>query len=171
MTDWDPIHAGIDYFLLEGQRSPGIARVAGHGPPRKWEERGGYGLSGSTLVYLGNGLAKWKTEIELWDAQDWAAWKLWRKLLPRPKPGAYANAQDFWHPFLEEHEIRSAVLLSSGFPKQVADGVWVIEHEWMQYRRPKLALQKPEGSAANAPADPVDELIGDLLGQVQELSR
>lgn len=171
MSDWDPLRYGIDYFLLEGQQSPGIARVAGFGPPPKWEERNGYGLSGSTLVYLGNGLAKWDTEIELYTVEDWAAYNAWKGLLQVSKPGAFAKAKDFWHPFLEEHEIRSAVLLKRGFPKQVADGLWVVKLEWMQYRRPKLSLQKPEGSKATEPTDPVDQYIEGLLGQVQELSQ
>lgn len=167
---WNPYDSPIDHFLLEGQRSPGIARVAGHGPPRKWEERNGYGLSGSTLVYLGNGLAKWKIEIELWTPEDWEGWHQFKRLLVPSKPGLYAKAQDIWHPFLEEHEIKSAVLLNTSFPKQVSDGVWLVENEWMQYRRPKIALQKPEGSSADEPADPVDQYIDSLVRQVEDLA-
>lgn len=171
MSNWNPLEYGIDHFLVQGQQSPGIARVAGYGPPRKWEERNGYGLSGSTLIYLGNGLAKWDTEIELYTVEDWNRWNDFKKLLIPSPPGKYDRAQDIWHPFLEEHEIRSAVLLTASFPKQVADGVWVVKHDWMQYRRPKLALAKPEGSKAQEPIDPVDQYIASLTAQVQELSR
>jgi hypothetical protein len=166
---WNPIDAPINYILLTGQKSPGIADVEGASSPRKWDERNGYGLSGSTVVFTGLGLAKFVVRLRFYTAEHWAAWAVWQPLVAKPPMGSRPRALDIWHPHLEELGIKSVVVEDVSQPKQTADGEWTVEIKFIQWRRPKLALAKPEGSQAK-PTDPYDQLIERLTTQVQELA-
>lgn len=166
---WNPLVAPVDYIKLSGERSPGLAEVYGGSSPRKWDERGGYGLSGSTLVFRGVGLAKFSVRLKLYTEEDWAAWTAWKALVDKPPLGTRARAQDIWHPLLEQIGVTSAVVEEVSQPEQGEAGEWVITIKFIEYRRPKVALAKPEGAKAT-PADPVDQVIERLANQVQELA-
>ncbi len=141
-----PLDTPVDYVLLAGQKSPGIAEILGASSPRKWDERGGYALSGATLVYKGNGLAKFTLQLRLYSVEDWAAWDAWRPLVQRPPVGARARALEIVHPFLEALEIRSVVVEDVLQPIQTGDGEWTIEVKFIEWRRPLVALSRPDGA-------------------------
>lgn len=173
----NPLATPVDYILLAGQRSPGVALLpGGASSPRKWDERKGYGTSGSTIVFTGEGLAKFSVKIQLVTRDDWAAWDAWAPLVKRSPKGDKPKATDIWHPILEEHGIASVVVEDLVGPTQVLDGTaWEWELKFIQYRAPKPALAKPQGSAGTStqaaqPKSPTDQLIADLTGQVQELA-
>jgi hypothetical protein len=170
MTYWDPLSAPIDYLLVAGSRSPGIAEIVGAVSPRKWDERAGYGLSGSTLVFKGVGLVTFTIKLRLYTEYDWVSWRAWRTIVEKPPLGTRAKAVSVWHPFLEELGVTAAVVNELGQPAETAPGEWTIAIKMTEFRAPKVALAKPEGAKA-APVDPYDQIITDLTKQVQELSR
>jgi hypothetical protein len=164
---WDPFTTPIDYFTVAGQNSPGIAKVTPIGSPRNWDERAGYGLSGSTLVFTGLKLAQWKVKITLVTAAEWAAYQEWRKVIAKPPPNQRAKVLDVWHPFCEMQGIKSAVVIDEITPDDVDEkGTWVAEIEFKQWRRPKIAMVKPDGAKAK-PTDPLEVTIGNLTGIVE----
>lgn len=83
---YTPITAPVDYVLLAGQRSPGIAEIQGASSPRRWEQRRGYGLSGATVVFRGTGLAQFKLLLRLTTEEQWTEWHAFRPLVQRPPP-------------------------------------------------------------------------------------
>jgi hypothetical protein len=167
---WDPLTQPVDYIKLAGQKSPGLADVYGGDSPRKWDERGGYGLSGSTLIFRGVGLAKFSVDLKLYTPEDWAAWHAWKPLVAKPPLGTRARAQDIWHPLLEQIEVSAAVVESVGQPKQTGDGEWTITVKFIEYRKPKVSLAKPDGAKAT-PADPIEtQVIQPLLNQFNALA-
>lgn len=148
----------IYYVMLGGRRTPGIATVAGNsGAPRKWDERGGYGLSGSTLVLTGKGLGKFDILLELYTPQDWADWASFRPTI-EVKPSIAGNVYDVGHPFLADYKITKCVVLDEAIPKLTDEGVGQILIPCQAFRKPKFALQKPD-SAKATPTDPVDAQI------------
>lgn len=171
----NPHETVVRYITLDGQKSPGIATITGGGPPPKWNERSGYGLSGATLVFTGLGLAEFTVSLELYELNaegksDWEEWESWSKLLAPPEPGRRAKARDVWHPFLAALKVRSCVIDGPiPIPEEVTDGVWGVQIKFKQYRRLKMNLAKPEGSTAT-PQDPVDQRIEALSKQFQELA-
>lgn len=166
---WDPITKPVDYILLSGKRSPGLAEVTGATSPRRYDERRGYGLSGATVVFRGIGLTRFTVKLRLYTEIDWADWDAWKPLIDRPPVGTRPRSLDIWHPHLEALEVKSCVVEDVAQPEQTADGEWTIELKFIQYRRPVLALAKPEGSKA-APVDPVDQRIEQLTKQFQDLA-
>lgn len=155
---WNPITSPVDYYLLEGKKSPGISEVAGAGSPRKWDEVGGYGLSGSTLRFTGLGLAKFEIRTRLYTPEDFEAWKAFAVVLAKPPPKVRPRAKDIWHPFLEELGIKSVVIEDVLQPEQTGDGEWTLTGKFIQYRRPRITLAKPDGSKA-AETDPYEQEI------------
>jgi hypothetical protein len=167
----------VDYILIEGQQSPGIALLpGGASSPKKWDEKKGYGTSGSTITYTGDGLAAFEVKIQLFTAQQWdVEWPAFRDLLRKPPQGQKPKALGIWHPILEEHEITSVVVEDVVGWVAALDGSareWTVKFK--QFRKPKAAVATPGGSSTSsgkAPAkSPADQIISDLTGQVNSLA-
>jgi hypothetical protein len=165
----NPITTPVDYILLSNQRSPGLAEVSAANSPRMWDERRGFALSGSRVVFRGIGLAYPIVTLRLFSDQDWKDWHQWKPLVQRPPIGERAHAMDIWHPFLEDLGITSVVVQDVLQPRQTADGEWSIDIKFIEFRRPTLMLEIPEASEERSD-DPVDQTIERLTAQVQELA-
>lgn len=152
---WNPLTTPVDFFNLAGVRSPGYAELTGASSPRKWEERGGYGLSGATVVFRGVGLCYFTFKLKLYSEQDWADWYKFKPLVERPPFGTRAKSLDIWHPFLEQLGVTHAVIEEVSQPEQGDSGEWVITIKMIEFRRPVVALAKPVASKAT-PVDPVE---------------
>lgn len=166
---WDPLSSPVDYFLLANQKSPGIAELVGASSPRKWDERGGYGLSGSTVVFRGVGLSRFSFKIRLYTEQDWSDWFAWKPLVDRPPLGERPKALGISYPLLEQLGVTAVVVEEVSQAEQTNPGEWTITIKFIEFRKPKVALAKPEGAKAT-PADPVDVVIEQLSNQVKELA-
>jgi hypothetical protein len=170
----NPFTSPIDYIMLAGQRSPGLADLPqGASAPRKWDLRKGYGLSGGGIVYTGDDLAKFPVKIRLYTDQDWTDWDSFKTLVRKPPPNVKPKAMDIWHPILEEFEIKSVVVEDLKGPTQTGDGEWTWEIDFLQFRAPKVAIAKPTASVTKPPPPKTanEILIERLTGQVQELAR
>jgi hypothetical protein len=175
-VSWDPISSPCDYILLAGKKSPGYAEIVGASSLRKWDEREGFGLSGAFCVFKGRGLAKFSVRVRLYTVEQWAEWHEWRPLvdkLPtkRAGTGKDSGTLDIWHPLLELLDIKAVAVEEVVQPEQTDSGEWTIEIKFIEFRRPKIALAKPEGAAAAPPVDPIEELyIKPLTEQLQRLA-
>lgn len=167
---WNPLTQPVDFIKLAGHKSPGLAEVIGATSPRKWEERGGYGLSGSTVVFRGIGLCKFSVRIKLYTEQDWNDWHVWKLLVDKPPLGTRAKALDITHPLTEELGVAAVVVEEVSQPEQTNDGEWTITIKFIEFRKPKVALAKPDAAKATE-ADPIEtEIIQPLVNQLQELA-
>lgn len=172
---WDPITDPCDYILLAGKRSPGLAEVRGASSPRAWDEREGFGLSGSFSVFKGRRLAHFSVILTLTTPDDWEAWREWKPIvdkLPTRRGGAGKDTGtlDIWHPLLADLDIKAVAVAEVMQAEQVDDGVWSIEIKFLEFRHPKITLAKPEGAAAT-PVDPVEEnVIKPLLRELESLA-
>jgi hypothetical protein len=148
-----------DSVYFARQKTPGLAIVEGNsGSPRKWQEMGGYGLTGATIRFTGLGLAKFDVIITLVTKQHWADWVTFQKVLEPPRPGVYARALAIYHPLLQPLGIHQCVIEDVSIPKQTQDGVWQVLIPCRAFRRPKLTFATPEGAKAT-PTDPIDAQI------------
>ena len=156
-----------DFILLGGVKSPGLCDVSGASSPRKWEQRPGYGLSGATTVYLGNALSEFSIKFRLYGEPhtaigpdpDWQQWNVFRDaVLMKPPAGNRPQALVIWHPQLEALKIKSVGVVDVGQAYQDDKGEWTIEVKFIEFRRPRITLAKPE-SAKATPTDPYDRII------------
>src|SRR5690606_12641811 len=148
VMSWNPIDDPIDYFLLAGQKSPGVATITGLSSPRKWDEKKSHGASGASLVFGGDGPAAFSAKILLPTREDWADWHACAPLVEKTPEGANAKAMDIWQPQCEMKGIRSVVVEDVVGPAEEGDtGRWQVEIKFKQYRAPKPALAKPKGSS------------------------
>lgn len=178
MTTWNPLDEPYNYVVVGGRRTPGIASLSGLGSPRKWDQRQGYGFSGATVVYKGTWLSPFKLSIALYSARDWEGWdSFFDAVLKKPPPVTSPTslypprprALDVWHPLLERLDIRAAVVVNPHAPEQRQPGEWVAEIEMLEFRRPRLALSRPDG-AQSRPLDPVEQQIAANTRIIQELA-
>lgn len=156
--EWNPIDYPQDYVLVAGRKTPGVADVVGADSPRNWDEREGYGLSGALLVFHGLKLSHFVINIRLFTQSDWADWRKFRPLVLKPPIGKRQKALDVAHPLLEQVGIRSAVVDNLKTAQQTDNGEWTISIEMIEFRGPRVALAKPDGSQAG-PTDPYDIAI------------
>jgi hypothetical protein len=158
MTVWTPLTRPEDKIKIAKRLTPGICDIEGLGSPREWEERGGYGLSGATVVFKGKKLAHFTIKFRLYTAQDWADWDAFRPLVMRLPIGKNAKGLDIQSKLTESVGVRSIVIEDPMAPTQTGDGEWTVELKVIEFRAPTFALSKPEGSEAT-PVDPNEQQI------------
>lgn len=165
---WDPIRQPVDYVVLSGQRSPGVAELAGAASPRKWDVRKPHGGSGATVVYTGTDVSRFKLTLRLYTVQHWTDWHAWKALVTRPPAGERPRALDIRHPLLDDLGITSVVVEDLLQPRQTKDDEWTIEVHLLEYKPPVRALARPDGSdAAPTITDPVELRIQALTTRHQ----
>jgi hypothetical protein len=165
---WNPYTSPVDYVLMRGQRTPGLASVWGAGQPLKWDERAGYGYSGATLWFKGAGLSHFEVRIELRTPKDFEDWAVFMPILRAPA-GTMPKAIAIWHPFLEMMKISAVTVEDFSQPTEKDPGAYEVVIKLAQWRRPKLTLVKPEASKASVSTDPVDKYIEELTVKVDDL--
>jgi hypothetical protein len=180
-TGFDPLATPIDKVLLafdppKGQQvawqvSPGLATVQRASSPRRWDQRQGYGLSGSFPVFFGLKLAEFDILLRLYTSEDWAAWASWSSLIAKPPAGTRPKALACYHPWLADLDIGACVVTDVLQPEEIDNGGYLITIQCLQWRRPKIALSKPEAAKTNASTDPIDAKITALTAQLQELAK
>lgn len=168
-----------DKFVVLGDPSPGIClAVAGAKNPRGWDEKKATNSSGASLVYTGDGLAKFKVRLLFWLPAHLTEWAAWKRYLVSPTE-KNPNALDVEHPQLEllPVPVTSVVVDEPGAPEKQDDGTYIVEIAFRQYRKPKPATAKPAGSKSGsgtgpggANTDPADEIINDLVNEVNSLA-
>lgn len=165
-----------DFILLGGFKSPGLCDVSGASSPRKWDQAAGYGLSGATTRFLGVALSEFSIKFRLYgdphvNDPDWVQWNVFESgVLMKPPAGRYPRALSIWHPVLERLKIKSVGVVDVGQPYQSDTGEWTIEVKFIEFRRPKIALAKPDASQAT-PTDPYDVIIDSLDKQIKEAAK
>lgn len=180
-TQFDPLQTPIDKVLLaydppNGQQvawqvSPGIGRVEGAGTHQKWDQRQGYGLAGSFPIYFGDKLAEFDIVLRLYTSHDWSDWASWSALVAKPPRGTRPKALAVYHPWLAMVDIGACVVTDVMQPEEIDNGGYEITIKCLQWRKPKIALSKPDAAKTNASTDPVDAKIEALTAQVQELAK
>jgi hypothetical protein len=165
-----------DFIKLGGEKSSGLCDVSGASSPRKWDQAQGYGISGASSRFLGVLLSEFSIKFRLYGSQnppspDWEAWNAFQaKVLMKPPAGRYPKSLDIWHPELERLKIKSVGVVDVGQAYQSDNGEWTIEVKFIEFRRPKLTLAKPEASKAT-PTDPYDKVIDSLDKQIEEAAK
>ncbi|AKF06082.1 hypothetical protein [Sandaracinus amylolyticus] len=177
-----PLTEPIDYIVLAGRRSPGIATIEGADTPRDFDERRGFGVSFARLRFRGVKLARFKVLIELVTEQDWDDWHTWKDLVARPEiesdprrqsssifPRLTAPPLDIEHPILADLGITAVVIENALQPVQTDPGKWAIEIRCIEYRAPIVALEQTQG-ARDRQGDNIESQIELNSRTIAELS-
>jgi hypothetical protein len=143
-----------DWIVLgasTSSRSPGKATVRGPNRPQGWDVRKGNALSGATAVPTGAELAKFTVLIEIWEATQYAEWKVFAKTyLTRAAVivGGSPRALAIVHPMVNDppYSITEVVVEDVVALEEDRDGKYAYEIHFLEYCKPKPA----EGKAAAA---------------------
>lgn len=137
-----------DTITIEGVVSPGKAVLQNIKLPKDWQKNKGYGLSGATLVPLGDDLATFQIRFSFWLPSQVAAWrdywtKFFSKQLVTVAGAAQPMALNIVHGRLAFHGLGPCVVTDAGGLEKDDLGEWFHVVSFQQYRKAKPALQKP----------------------------
>jgi hypothetical protein len=162
----NPIESPVDFVVIAGKRTPGLATITGLGTPRKWEEVQGYGLTGATLRYLGNSLSSFTISLRLYSEQEWADWYAFKPTVDRTPSGKRPQALACSHPWLRDANVVSMIVEDLLAPEQTGDGEWTIAIKCKQFRAVRRTLAKPEA----AQQQPVDAWDAKILANTESIN-
>jgi hypothetical protein len=162
---FDPFVTPVDYIVLNGRRSPGIAKVTGATDKRKWDVQVGIYASGGITIYRGREISRFTVNITLISADDWIAWASWRKLIARPPNGTFVRtAMTIEHPWLRMLDIREVNVEEVSQPEESDEtGHWTVAIKFLEFRLPTPSFAKPEGAKTKESDDPESRRIAALL--------
>ena len=168
--------SNYDQILLSQQLSPGIAIISGASNPRKLDIRDGMGLSGATVVLVGNALAKFNVKLRLWELKHFQDWDVWKKLLePSPIARIMASkmARSIYHPLLAELNIKSAIVEEvSQLTQAEDDEIWEVDIKFVEYRKVRPMVAVAEGALdTTKPLSKWQQYAADLTSQVDALGK
>lgn len=172
MSDTPFSNNGFDVVSFAGEPTPGVAVVeASDGSPRKWQEVGGYGLSGATIRFTGVGLAAFDVILSFYTGEHRKAWEVYQRGVLAPPKLGQPGALVVYHPLLKAADITQCVVENISLPKQTQDGVWQVVISCKQYRKPVPIFLTPyNAKAAKTQPDPVNELIENRNQQIRARS-
>lgn len=157
MSARDLITAPVDFIVLAGQRSPGIATIENAEALRRLHERRAFGVAGATVIDQGGQLAHPVVRLEFTTPEQLDEWDTWKALLVRPASRS-TQGMDIEHPILADLEIRSVLLEGrSQLTPDETGGISVVI-KFCEYRAPVVALSVPD-STADVITDPAEILI------------
>lgn len=175
-----PLTDPVDYIVLAGLRSPGIATIEGAETPRNFDERRGFGVSFASLRFRGVSLARFKVLLRLYTEKHWDDWHEWKSIVARPSSESNprrgpiqrltAPPMEIEHPILSDLGITSVVVENVVQPTQTDDGEWTIEIRCIEYRAPVIALETTEGAADRTENDNVERQIAANSRLIEQLS-
>jgi hypothetical protein len=166
---FNPITSPVNYVVLAGVRTPGLASLEGVSSPRKWDVRKPHGGHGATIVFTGTDVARFKLLIRLYTVRDWADWDAFRPVVQKAPDPANPRALDIVHPWTDQAGIRSVVVEDVLQPRETSDnGEWTVEVHLLEYHPPVRTVARPDGSAASQViTDPVEARIAALTTRHQ----
>ncbi len=135
-----------DFIILGADKSPGRATIVSPGSPREWDIRKGYGFSGASTVFIGNGLAKFDVLVDLWQPVQYSDWdRFAKKYLQKAPIGLRPMAYGISHPVLNTAplNISSVVVEDVVFEGTDDYGLDTWRIKFLEFRAPKPALGKP----------------------------
>lgn len=156
---WNPWITTVDYALIDKIKTPGILRLRNADSPRAWDERNGYGWSGSFPVFMGVRLSHFEMGFEIYDEDDLAQWRLLEPKVQKPPFGKRPKSLTLQHPITQALEIGSIQVLNVKQWEFDDYGMITQPIEVISFRVPKLALSKPEAPKQAESDDPWDKQI------------
>lgn len=132
---------------IAGRDTPGLATVTGAKRPRKWDEKEGPGASGASLTYRGDRLVAPTLTLKLWEPEHFDEWEDLHAYL---KPLVKGKAVDFFHPSVEDLDVRSVVIEEIGQREMIegSGGAATVAITLKEFRPPPKAnaTGSPNGS-------------------------
>lgn len=161
----------VDYILLGGQKSPGLATVRGAKDKRLFKDHGVPYATGERSTYLKQELVDFEVLIRCFTSDDLIAFDMWRKIFDAPekrtviagpdsKNDKATKALDIWHPHLEPLRITAVTVREvSQFEPADDTGIWQCVLKLRQFKGlPQQTSAKVDGAIA-APLSEREKLI------------
>lgn len=165
-----------DRTRLGGVQLPGKAFPKGASSPREWAEQKGNGTSGASLKWVGDGLAEFDIDVELWEPEHFDEWRSAnvQAVIAKTPKGQKPKAYDIEHPACADLDIKSVVVVDRTQLEERDDtGLWGCTIKVKQFRAPEPGLGKPAKSEAASPDEPqpkdeADAIIEQIMDEIEK---
>jgi hypothetical protein len=169
-----------DTINIGGSTAPGKWRLIEATKQYGWDIRKGQALDGATVVPTGDELIVAKFEVTLWDEAQFAPFYLLRTTYLRKALRKTSGSLNTWAIGVDHPEL-GALGAGDFVVKEITplvnngNGLWTCTVTFLQYRKPKAALSKPDAAipAAAAPMptaqDAQQREIQDSMNTIQGL--
>lgn len=163
-----------DAVALGGRRIPGVSTPTKAGAPFKWDERGGYGFDGASLVAVRGGLSAFDIEVALWTPEHFGEWAVFAKaVLGKPKAPYGLSIS---HPLVNMEPLNIfSVVVENVTQFEDDDGLYTCAISVKAYRAAKPFVVGPSQPTPRVPqATPPtaqDEAERVIAGQMAEINR
>lgn len=142
-----------NFFILGGARCPGKATLVSATKIYGWEIRKGNALTGATVVPTGDELVEAKFLVEVWSAEDYIGWlqfaaKFLSNAIQKLPGTTSSKAMRILHQQLNGPPLNVTEVVAKAVNPLANDGygLWSGEIVFLQYRRPRAALPRPNGT-------------------------
>jgi hypothetical protein len=141
----------VNTITLASQTMPGRWLLTDATKVFGWQIQKGFGLSGAFAFPTGDELIVPKFTVWIWKSSDYLIFREMRKLLLKKPVFAIggtltSSALGIYHPELKDLGVESVVVKSVSPMVNDEQGTWIGTVEFLQWRKPKLALPKPSGT-------------------------
>ena len=158
----------VNTISLAGQLMPGRWVLVDAKKKFGWQIQKGSFLSGAFVLPIGDELVLPKFRVEIWRSVDYASFREIRKsLLKKPVVvvggTTTSKALGIDHPELKDLGVTAVVVNEITPMTNDGTGLWIGTVEFLQYRKPILALPKPSTAIPdNVPPQPTAQDAQDL---------
>jgi hypothetical protein len=170
---FDPFSSPVDYIVLGGNRSPGIARI--ESIERSWvfENRRSDGQAGANKVFKGRDLSKISVRFELFDAADLAAWETFANAISYPDNITKKEVRglDLVHPIVSLYGIKAVTLQKIGALTATSARVWSVSIDLEEWREPAPVVAKVKGAQSVPLREKPDSELTPLERELREARR
>jgi hypothetical protein len=163
----------FDYIVLAGIASPGVCTLSQHDREVKWDVKVAPGQKGATMtrkgaepiVFTATFELSYDPYVDTADADDFANWDAFQKLIESTTAGAAPKSLDIYHPDLARVGIKSVVQGKIGGMRRNADGGATVSVTFTEYFPPKKAGGSPKAKPAVDPNKDKKDELEKLLAQ------
>lgn len=146
----------VDTFTIASIRLPGKWTLTSAKRQFGWQIQKGFGLSGASVLPLGDDLVVATFKGEFWAMSDWGIYKQLRKQLfvkPTFTLGGLpiSGAMGIDHPTLKALGVTQVVINMVQGEQQEEGGLWTQVVEFLEYYPPKKAPKKPDFVVPDVP--------------------
>lgn len=141
----DPRSPELNYVVVAGVQSPGVAKLTGVKAPYMYDVQPAYGREGAVTIFKGRGIAKPLLTLKFFEPKHFIAWDAFKQLLKPPTPTKPLVLQ-MRHPLLTSAGIDAVAVEELGEPERQTNGEWIASIQLIEYRPLKPVLVKPRGS-------------------------
>ena len=153
---YNPLKTPVDFVLINGMKTPGIARIEGGAERARIQQSPCPGVLGSFVRFVGRELAEFDIVLTFWLPEHWDAWRAFEPIVHVPAFGVFPRiVPTVSHPELAQIRVTAMMIKEYVKPEVSDDGKGIVVLKCLEYRKPIKGFVAPASpdTPKNEPKD------------------